>query len=149
MEKNSPPKRGSLIPYLLVAGVKDLLVYLEQALGATTLLALDAPNGRVMHAEVLIEGSMVMMGEPPEGLDLMPGSIYLTVSDCDAVYARALESGGKSIMEVMDMPHAGERYGGVQDPAGNIWWIASQIDALSEEEQRRRIEAGMVPKPKF
>ena len=129
--------------------MRDLVKYLERALGAKTLLAFDAPDGRVMHAELLIEGSMIMMGEPPEGLDLMPGSIYLTVSDCDAVYARALESGGKSIMEVMDMPHAGERYGGVQDPAGNIWWIASQIEALSEAEQRRRIEAGLVPKPKF
>ncbi len=49
----------------------------------------------------------------------------------------------------MDMPHAGERYGGVQDPTGNIWWIASKIEELSEEEQRLRIEAGMVPKPKF
>ncbi len=52
-----------------------------------------------MHAEVLIEGSMIMMGEPPEGLSLMPGSIYLTVADCDAVYAKALEAGGKSIMK--------------------------------------------------
>ncbi len=78
----------------------------------------------------------------------MPASIYLYVEDCDAVYRRALEAGGTSVMEPMDMPHAGEPYGGVRDPSGNLWWIATQKKDVSLEEQARRVREGRAPVPK-
>ena len=58
-----------------------------------------------------------------------------------AAYARALECGATPIMEVADLTHAGERYGGVQDPTGNVWWIASKVRDIPWDEQQRRMDA--------
>ncbi len=90
-----------------------------------------------MHAEVRIGDSMLMMGEASSDFGPMPTSIYLYVTDCDAVYIRAMQAGGTSVFEVMDLP-SGERYGGVKDPCGNIWWIATHVEDLSPEEQAKR-----------
>ena len=65
---------------------------------------------------------------------------YLYVEDCDAVYQRAVGAGGASVMEPTDVPFAGERYGGVKDPSGNIWWVATHIEDVSREEQAKRAE---------
>jgi uncharacterized glyoxalase superfamily protein PhnB len=71
----------------------------------------------------------------------MPSSIYLYVNDWDSVYQRAIQAGGKSMMKVTDIPFSGERYGGVKDPTGNIWWIATHVKDVSLEECARRVEA--------
>jgi uncharacterized glyoxalase superfamily protein PhnB len=112
------------------------------------MMRLDRQDGSVMHIEVRIGDSVVMMGEPMEAFGAMTASIYLYVEDCDAVYQRALEAGGTSIMEPMDMPHAGERYGGVRDPSGNLWWIATHKEDVLPEEQARRVREGQTPIPK-
>jgi uncharacterized glyoxalase superfamily protein PhnB len=78
-----------------------------------------------------------MMGEPTGKFGPMPSSIYLYVEDCDTVYKRALKAGGISVMEPADMG-TGERYGGVKDPSGNIWWVATHIEDVSQEEAIRR-----------
>jgi len=62
---------------------------------------------------------------------------YLYVSDCDLFYQRALHAGGISVMEPTTMPLEGDRYGGVQDPSGNIWWIATHDENVSSEEQAK------------
>ncbi len=94
-----------------------------------------------MHAELEIRGSMVMIGEPMGEFGPMPSSIFLYVEECDAVYARALEAGGESVMEVTTMEHAGVRYGGVRDGSGNIWWIGTQLENVPFEEVQCRIDA--------
>jgi uncharacterized glyoxalase superfamily protein PhnB len=122
----------AVTPYLLVPGVPRLVTFLTEAFDAKEIIRLDRPDGSVMHVEVRIRDSAVMMGEPSPRFGPMPGSVYLYVEDCDIVYQRAIDAGGISVLEVTDMPHAGERYGGVKDPSGNIWWVASQIgDAVS------------------
>ncbi len=93
-----------------------------------------------MHAEVKIGDSFVMMGEPTGQLGPMTSSIYLYVEDCDKVYERAVEAGAVSVMKPSDML-TGERYGGVKDPAGNIWWVATHIEDVSQEEAARRLKA--------
>ncbi len=90
-----------------------------------------------MHAEVKIGDSFVLMGEPTGQYGPMPSSIYLYVDDCDKVYKRAIEAGADSVMKPSDMG-TGERYGGVKDPAGNIWWVATHIENVSQEEATRR-----------
>ena len=80
-----------------------------------------------MHAEVAIGDSIVMMGEPTDKIGPMPASIFLRVDDANAAYHRALQAGGISVSEPTDQPHAGERYGGVKDPCGNLWWPAMPI----------------------
>ncbi len=140
--KPIPDGYGAVTPYLIVEGVAELVSFLERAFGAKASGLLDRPDGSVMHAEVRIGDSAVMMGEPMGEFGPMPASLFLYVEDCDATYARALEAGGVSVMEVTTMHHAGERYGGVLDPSGNIWWIATHVEDVSWEEQARRIEAG-------
>jgi PhnB protein len=67
----------------------------------------------------------------------MPTSVYLYMPDCDTVSRQALEAGAVSVFDIMTLP-SGERYGGVKDPCGNIWWVATHVEDLSPEEQEKR-----------
>jgi len=77
------------------------------------------------------------MGE----FDQMTGAIFLRVADCDQVYADVIAAGATPIMEVMTLPHAGERYGGVRDPFDNVWWISTHLEDVPWAEQQRRVDA--------
>ncbi|HVP37755.1 MAG TPA: VOC family protein [Candidatus Saccharimonadales bacterium] len=131
----------TVTPYLIVGGVARLLEFLGRAFEAREVLRLPRPDGSIMHAEVTIGGARVMMGEPTAEFGPMPASVYLGVPDCDSAFRRAVEAGGTPVMEPADQPHAGQRYGGVKDPSGNIWWVATHIEDLSVEEQVRRAKA--------
>lgn len=117
----------TVTPYLTVPNVAGLIKFLSCAFGAIERLRLPRPDGSVMHAEVSIGDSIIMMGEPSAQFGPMPASIFLTVEDCDAAYHRAIECGATSVMEPADQPHAGQRYGGVKDLCGNLWWPATAI----------------------
>jgi PhnB protein len=117
----------TVTPYLIVPDVPRLLQFLVEAFGASERIRLPRADGSVMHAEVAIGDSIVMMGEPTDKTGPMPASIYLRVDDADVAYHKALEAGGTSVSEPTDQPHAGERYGGVKDPCGNLWWPAMPI----------------------
>ncbi len=128
----------SVTPYLVVRGVSQLLEFLKKAFDAQQLMRQDRADGSVAHAEVRIGDSMVMLGEPMGEFGPMPTSIYLYVPDCDAGYRRATQAGGSVVMEPTTMSFSGERYGGVKDPAGNIWWIATHVEDVSPEDSARR-----------
>jgi len=119
----------TVTPYLIVPNVPRLLEFLAEAFDAKERIRLGRPDGSIMHAEVTIGDSVVMMGEPTEKTGPMPASIFLRVADADAAYCKALQAGATSISEPVDQPHAGERYGGVIDPCGNRWWPAARIPA--------------------
>jgi len=135
----NPIREGfhTVTPYLLVKEVVRLLSFLPAAFDAEVVTRETRPDGTIMHAEVRVGDSMVMMGEASDDFKPMPSSIYLYVTDCDAVYAQALQAGGASIFPVMNLP-SGERYGGVRDPCGNIWWVATHVEDLTPEEQAKR-----------
>jgi PhnB protein len=118
----------TVTPYLIVQNVPRLLQFVTEAFGATERIRLPRPDGSVMHAEVQIGDSIIMMGEPNGKVSPMPASIFLRVDDADAAYQKALQAGGTSVSEPKDQPHASERYGGVKDPCGNLWWPATPID---------------------
>lgn len=139
--KPIPDGYQNVIPYLLVEGAAELTTFLVDAFDAKVRQRLERPDGSVMHVELQIGDSIVMIGEPMAEFGPMPSSIYLYVEDCDAFYRRALQSGAASVMPPTDMPHAGERYGGVKDRSGNLWWVATHIEDVSPEEQARRVEA--------
>ena len=126
-----------MTPYLFAEGASRLIDFAVSGLGAEVVSREDRPDGAIMHAEIRIGDSMVMLGESSAEFGPMPSSIYLYVTDCDAVYQRALENGGVSVFDMMDLP-SGERYGGVKDPCGNIWWIATHVADFSPEEQVTR-----------
>ena len=131
---------GSVTPYLMVEGANDLVEFLEDAFDADILSRLDRPDGTLMHAEVRIGDSMVMVGEATEEFGPLPATLYLYVEDCDDVFAAALDAGVTIAMEPTTMAEEGDRYGGVTDPSGNLWWIATHLEAVDVEEESRRIE---------
>lgn len=135
----NPIRKGfhTVTPYLFAKDAGRLIEFLCEAFDADVLGRESRPDGAIMHAEVRVGDSMLMLGEASEDFGAMPTSIYLYVEDCDTVYRRALVVGGVSVFDIMDLP-SGERYGGVKDPCGNIWWIATHVEDLSPEEQAKR-----------
>jgi uncharacterized glyoxalase superfamily protein PhnB len=121
----------TVTPYLVVPNVPRLLRFLAEAFGATERIRLPRPDGSVMHAEVAIGDSIIMMGEPTATFGAMPASIFLRVKDADQAFHAAIQAGGTCVSEPVDHQHAGERYGGVKDPCGNIWWPAMKIRATT------------------
>ena len=132
-----PKGYRTITPYLLVAGVPALLEFLQKAFDAAVLKTEMRDDGSVMHAEVRVGNSMLMAGEASKGFQPMPASIYLYVNDCDAIYQRALHAGGTIVFPICDLP-SGERYGGVRDESGNVWWIATHVEDVSDDEQGKR-----------
>jgi PhnB protein len=141
--KPIPDGYHSVTPSLMVQGVAALIDFLKQAFGADEIFRMPRPDGAIMHAEVKIGDSMIMMGEAMGEHQPMPGSIYLYVNDADAVYQHALQAGATTMMEPGDQ-FWGDRQAGIKDPVGNFWWIATHKEDVSPEELAKRAEAYMA-----
>jgi uncharacterized glyoxalase superfamily protein PhnB len=140
MVKPVPDGFHTVTPYLVVEDAGKLIDFLTAAFDAEVHYAHRRPDGRIAHAEVRIGDSIVMMGSAQGDTKPMRTALYLYVLDCDALYHRALVAGGTSIGEPKDQFY-GDRHGGIADPCGNIWWIASHIEDVSQEELARRMAA--------
>jgi PhnB protein len=140
--KPIPDGYHSVTPYVIVEGVPKLIDFLKQAFGATELHRMAEPDGTIRHAEVRIGDSVVMMGEARDQFKAMPVMIHLYVPDSDAAYKRALQAGATSITDMADQFY-GDRSGGVKDPTGNSWWIATHKEDVPPEEMKKRAEAAM------
>lgn len=125
MPSHIPEGFHTLTPYPVVHGVARLLDFLREAFDAEELGRYAGPDGRIMHAVVRIGDSMLEMGEPSAEWDPMPCSLHVYVQDARATYARALAAGGVSLYEPSLKPY-GDLEGGVRDPSGNIWYIATR-----------------------
>ncbi len=123
----------TITPYIIVRNAPRLIEFLSAAFEGKLISRKNRPDGSVMHAEMRIGDSMLMLAEGTNDFTPMPVAIYLYVPNCDAVYERALTAGGDSLSECRDMPY-GERFGGIKDPCGNIWWVATHIADLPAEE---------------
>ena len=137
-----PDGYHNVMPYLIVEGVATLTDFLQQAFGAKEIERIMRPDGTVMHAEVRIGDSIVMMGEAGGECTPMPSSIYLYVEDADTCYQSALRAGATSLMEPADQFY-GDRNAGVKDPSGNFWWIATHQEDVPPEELQQRATAWM------
>jgi PhnB protein len=143
MAVNSIPQGfHSVTPYLVVREVPKLLDFLKQAFNAQEIMRMPQPDGTIMHAEVRIGDSPIMMGEAQGEHKPMPGSMYLYVDDTDATYKRALQAGATSQMAPENMFY-GDRHASIIDPVGNHWSIATHIEDVPPDEMARRAEAFM------
>ncbi len=133
--KPIPDGYHSVTAFLNVSSAATLVAFLKQAFDAKEKEFQDLGDGHI-HAEVRIGDSLVMIGQS----EPRPASIYLYVNDADAAYRSALKAGAISLSEPVDQPY-GDRQGGVKDPCGNTWWIATHKEDVSPEEIRRRFEA--------
>jgi PhnB protein len=137
--KPIPDGYHTLTPYLIVEGASSLIEFLKEAFDAQETQRVVQPDGTTMHAEVRIGDSVVMLSDAMGEWKPMPTSIYLYVNDADATYQRALQAGGTSVMEPANLFY-GDRHGGVKDPAGNYWSIATHIEDVPHEELAKRAE---------
>ena len=119
------PNLGLVTPYLVVRHGRPLLEFLKRAFNATELECFARADGGVLHAEVRVGDSVLMLGEPqPDGAPIMRTTLHVRAHDVDAAYSRAIAAGATSLREPSEKPHAG-RIAGVADPEGNHWYFAS------------------------
>lgn len=140
--KPIPDGYHTVTPYLCVQGAATLIEFLKQAFEATETFRMADPDGSIMHAEVKVGDSILMVGEARGEHQPMPTCIYLYVNDTDTVYKRALQAGATAQMEPANQFY-GDRHGGVKDPVGNLWWIATHVEDVPPDELKRRAEAFM------
>jgi PhnB protein len=142
--KPIPDGFHAVTPYLFAEAASQLIEFISAAFDGEVIFRQTRPDGAVMHATMRIGDSMLMLADATAPFGPMPPSIYLYVPDCDAVYDSALNSGGVSVFPIMTLP-SGERYGGVKDPCGNIWWVATHVEDVPPDEQERRWKEFQMP----
>jgi len=120
------PDQRTVTPYMHVEGAGRCIEFLKQAFGAEEVMRYQTPAGVIEHAKVRIGDSVMEMGEAHGEYPAMPLNLHLYVPDADAVYQQALAAGATSVRELRDEPY-GDRTGGVRDPFGNWYWVATHI----------------------
>lgn len=126
-QRYKPDGYSTVSPYLIAAGAQKVIDFTRQVFGARELRRFDMPDGTVMHAEVQIGDSVIMVGDAGEDWPAVPTHLHVYVEDVDAVYQRALAAGGIAVQAPERKGDDPDRRGGVKDPAGNTWWIGTQV----------------------
>jgi len=146
--KPIPDGYHAVTPYLIVKGAAKAIEFYKHAFNATELLRMPGPDGRIMHAEVKLGDSVVMLAdEVPEMGYRAPGpdggasvSLYLYVPDVDATVDRAVAAGARVTRPIADQMY-GDRNGTLVDPFGHVWSVGTHKEDVSPEEMRRRMAA--------
>jgi PhnB protein len=143
--KVNPVPENGVTPYLAVAGAASAIDFYTKVFGATETFRIDAPGGRVGHAELSIGGRLVYLADEAPDMDVhgplsiggSPVTLHLYVEDVDAVAQRAVDEGATLLRPVEDQFY-GDRGGKLRDPFGHLWWIATRIEDVSADEMRAR-----------
>jgi PhnB protein len=143
-----PPGYHTVTPYMIVQDAAGALEFYKKALGATELMRFPGPGGRIMHAEIKIGDSHVMLADEhpemgarsPQSFGGSPISLHLYVEDVDRLFAQAIAAGGKVLRPVQDQFY-GDRSGMFTDPFGYTWNISTHKEDVSSEEMQRRAAA--------
>lgn len=139
-----PQGYHSVTPNLVVSDAAEALTFYKSALGAEETVRMPGPNGRIMHAEMRIGDSMIMLGEEmpdmgrriPKNFGGAAVGFYLYVESVDSAWKRAVDAGAKTMMPPADM-FWGDRTGTFEDPFGHIWTLAEHVKAPTPEEIER------------
>jgi PhnB protein len=127
---HSPADMPTVSPGFTVKGAAKFIEFLKSAFSATESYRVDAPDGTLRHARVRVGNSILNIGEAHGEFQPLASSMYIYVDDADAVYKRALEAGATSLYPVAEQPY-GDRLGGVTDPFGHQWFIATNVKPVS------------------
>lgn len=146
--KPIPENYHAVTPYLVVQGAAKAIDFYKKVFGAQELLRMPGPGGKVMHAELKIGDSMIMLADEhpemdaraPQSFGGSPVSLLVYVTDVDAVFKEAMSAGAKEVRPVKDQFY-GDRSGIVTDPFGHKWSIATHVEDVSQEEMKRRMAA--------
>jgi PhnB protein len=151
MPQPVPEGYSTLMPYLAVDDASAAIDFYQRAFGAKERGRQEGPSGSIMHAELEIGDSVIMLSDPfpqastkpPKELGGTSVSIMTYVEDNDAVFKQAIDAGATSLMEPDDM-FWGDRMSSVQDPFGHSWTIVTHIEDVSPEEMQKRSEEWMA-----
>ena len=146
--KAIPEGYHTVTPYLILSGADDAIAFYKKALGAEEVMRLGGPGGKIGHAEIKIGNSRIMLADEHPELQALsprtvggsPVSIHLYVENADAAVERAVAAGAKLVRPVADQFY-GDRVGGIEDPFGYRWFIATHKEDLTMDEIRRRAAA--------
>jgi PhnB protein len=149
--KAIPEGYNTLTPYLAVDDAAKAIEYYKKAFGAKERVRMDAPGGKIGHAELEVGDSLVMLSDPfpqastkpPKELGGTSASVFMYVEDVDAVVKQAVDAGATVAMEVADQ-FWGDRFGSVKDPFGHLWSIATHVEDVPPEEMAERAKAAMA-----
>jgi PhnB protein len=149
--KAIPDGYHAATPYLAVDDAAEAIEYYKKAFGAKERVRMDAPDGKIGHAELEIGDSLVMLSDPfpqattrtPKELGGTSASVFMYVEDVDAVVKEAVDAGATITMEVADQ-FWGDRMGSVKDPFGHSWSLATHVEDVPPEEMAERAKAAMA-----
>ena len=133
METWKPSSYPSLSPYLICPEAEALIAFLEAAFGGVLQRRFDRPDGSLMHAEVRIDDSIVMIGGGATETTGAPSHLHLYVPDAVAAFDRAIAAGAVAVREPVQAEGDDDLRGGVQDPWGVTWWLATQQRVAAQE----------------
>jgi PhnB protein len=147
MVQGIPAAYRNVTPYLTIRDVPRAIDFYREAFGAEEVRRQAMPDGRVLHAEIAIGPSRIMMSEEmieygmksPASLGGTPVTLQFFFEDVDAAWKRAVDAGAEVATELMDA-FWGDRYGVLADPFGHRWGLAQRLEELSDEEMERRAE---------
>lgn len=142
--KPVPEGMHTITPHLTCAGAAEAIEFYKKAFNAVEGGRMPGPDGRLMHAQLMIGDSHIMLvdefpewgGKGPKMLGGTPVAIHMYVTDADAIFKQAVAAGATVKMEMADM-FWGDRYGAVIDPYGHQWSIATHIKDMSPEEMAK------------
>jgi uncharacterized glyoxalase superfamily protein PhnB len=143
-----PKGYHTVTPSLVVAGAARAIDFYKKALGAEEIMRYPGPDGKIMHAEIRIGDSVVMLmdempeqgGRGPKSLGGTPVGFFVYGDNVDAAWKRAVDAGAKVIMPLADQ-FWGDRTGCLEDPFGHKWWLAQHIQDLTPEELQKNAES--------
>ena len=146
--KPIPEGYHTATPYLIVNAAANAIEFYKKAFGAKEIMRMTQPDGKIGHAEIKIGDSPVMLADEfpqmgarsPQSLGGSPVSILLYVEDVDAMFTQAVAAGAAVQRPVADQFY-GDRAGGVTDPFGHVWYIATHKEDVSSEEMKKRAAA--------
>jgi len=116
-----PEGYQTVMPYLILKGVAEFIEFTKEVFGAEELGIYKHEDGGIMHAEIRIGGSTIMMGESGNQWSVQNAGLYIYVENTDKSFQKALDHGAEVIMPIADKEYG--RTGGIRDPNGNTWWI--------------------------
>jgi PhnB protein len=130
---------------LVVKDAEALISFCEAAFNGKCTERVNMPDGKLMHAEVQVGDSTIMLGQSTEQWPEATATLYLYLDDVDAAYQRAVAAGATSLGEPKDQ-FWGDRMGGFSDSNGNKWWVAKRIEEVAPEELQARMAQHMAAK---
>ncbi|AWM37050.1 Glyoxalase-like domain protein [Gemmata obscuriglobus] len=122
-----PDGYTTVSPYLIVSGASTTIEFLTRVFDATEIRRFPGEDGRIMHSEVQIGDTVVMIADGAEGWPPIPAHVHVYVEDVDATFKLALEAGATAVQEPTKKDDPDKR-GGVKDAGGTTWWIATKVE---------------------